>query len=163
MRRMLPAMILWTACDPGSVLPDSNTTTACEKLVSPAPGDHHNAGMGCMTAAGCHNPATLGGGASPYSYAGTVYRDAAGTQPYPGATILISMGGVTKKLVAGTMGNFQISPQELAAPATEGAAMASASACPQTVSMMTTPLPAGVADCNSCHNADGTPGRIHIP
>lgn len=160
---MLPAMVLWTACDAGSVLPDSTISGACEKLVSPAPGDHHNAGMGCMSTAGCHNAATLGGGAPPYSYAGTVYRDAAGTQPYPGATILITMGGTTTKLIAGTMGNFQISPQDLAAPTTAGGAMSSASACPSTVSMMTTALPAGPADCNSCHKADGTPGRIHIP
>src|SRR4051794_1700826 len=106
------ASVLIAACDVGSVLqnvtdPDGNLgqndgsgSATCENLVSPPPTDHHNAGMGCMTATGCHNAGLgLGAGAPEYSCGGTVYKDAAGTQPASGATILVTLNGVTKKLI----------------------------------------------------------------
>ena len=167
------------ACDVGSVLNRDTTDggngsgsgsgsgsngSNCEPLAGSIPTDHHNAGMGCMTAAGCHNAGLgLGANAPEYSYGGTVYRDAAGTQPYPGATILITQGGVTKKLISGDTGNFQLPPILLPAPTAAATSTTSASACPSTSAMAGT-LIAGGGNCNgggTCHG--GTQGKIHLP
>jgi hypothetical protein len=171
--------VLLAGCDVGSVLthnqnnPDGNNGggdsggsngSNCQNLVSPPPVDHHNAGMGCMTAAGCHNAGLgLGAAAPEYSFGGTVYRDAAGTTPYAGATILVTANGVTKKLIAGDQGNFQITPILFAAPTNQATANAQASACPAQTPMVGA-LVGGGGNCNgggTCHG--GTQGKIHIP
>jgi hypothetical protein len=130
----------------------------CETVVaSPALG-HHNAGQTCL-GAGCHLTGNLGAGATEYSYGGTVYRDAAGTQPYAGATILVTNGGVTKKLVTDSLGNFYTTPLLLPAPTN---ATTKASACPTTTPMIGT-LNAGGGNCNNCHKTGGQAAPIHIP
>jgi len=177
---VIVASVLLAACDVGTVLSHNGTDggggggdtggsggSNCEALVSPAPADHHNAGMGCMTAAGCHNAGLgLGAQAPEYSYAGTVYKDAAGTQPYAGATILVTLGGVTKKLIAGDQGNFQITPGLLAAPTTQATANTHGNVCPSVTGTMAGALVAGGGNCNAggtCHGPGGTQGKIHLP
>ncbi len=178
-------LVLLAACDVGSVLQSetggdatsSDSGSTCQNLVTPVPQDNThtapvdpakptNAGQGCMTNMGCHNMALgLGTGAPEYSYAGTVYLDAAGTMPAPGATILVTQGGVTRKLIAGNTGNFQETPTLLAQPSSSATAMTQASSCPATTAMIT-PLTAGQGNCNqggTCHGAGGTQGPIHIP
>lgn len=163
MKRFVLVTMLCSACDVGSVLTASGDASGiCENLVTP-PGDHHNAGMGCMTSAGCHSTVGTGAAAPAYSYAGTVYRDAAGTQPYPGATILVTLGGTTKKLIAGNLGNFQITPAELAAPTAAATAQTTATVCPAASVMQTKLQAAGDGDCNNCHRPGGMTDRIHIP
>jgi hypothetical protein len=176
-RIVVIASVLLVGCDVGSVLshnggPDGggggdsggSGGSNCQTLVSPPPTDHHNAGMGCMTAAGCHNAGLgLGAGAPEYSFAGTVYRDAAGTTPYAGATILVTAGGMTKKLIAGDQGNFQITPILLAAPTNTATANTKGSACPSETAMSGA-LVGGGGNCNgggTCHG--GTQGKIHVP
>ncbi len=171
--------VLIAGCDVGSVLthngnPDGNNGgdsgsngSNCQNLVSPPPTDHHNAGMGCMTAVGCHNAALgLGAAAPEYSFAGTIYRDAAGTSPYSGATILVTANGMTKKLISGDQGNFQITPILMAAPTTAAPANTHASVCPNTDAVMTGSLITGNGNCNAggtCHGAGGTQGKIRLP
>jgi hypothetical protein len=86
---------------------DAGGEAACPDL-NPSPGDgHHTANNvngdpgatevvaheGCLGQAGCHNanlpPAT--GGA--WVYGGEAFKDAQGTQPYAGATIMLSVPG----------------------------------------------------------------------
>jgi hypothetical protein len=171
------------ACDVGSVLEHSATGDGggsgsnCENLVATPPPDHPhtapvdaakptNAGQGCMTAAGCHNAGLgLGAAAPEYSWAGTVFKDAAGTMPYAGATILVTMGGVTKKLIAGDTGNFQITPALFAGPDTGTPGNAIGSVCPSATPMVGT-LITGNGNCGAagtCHGPGGSQGPIHIP
>ncbi len=177
------------ACDVGSVLTQQEMNTdaggsgmgSCEPLFTPVPADNihttpvdptkpTNAGQGCMTAAGCHNLALgLGAGAPEYSYAGTLYLDAAGTMPAAGATILLTSAGVTRKLIAGNTGNFTEVPGLLAGPSGTSTATSSASSCPTTTAMVGL-LVAGNGNCNqggTCHGTGaagtGTQGPIHVP
>jgi hypothetical protein len=177
--------IFFAACDVGSIAtnntggPDGSMPGSdCEAIaVANAPNGHHHAGENCMQAAchliGNHDPA-----APEYSYAGTLYKDLQGTQPYAGATIIVTVGGQTYKMVTaatddmatntdGTagIGNFFI-PAVLAAPST--AAMTGttkASACPTTMPMAT-PLIDNGGNCNLCHAnppTQGAAGKLYIP
>lgn len=177
--------IFFAACDVGSIAtnntggPDGSMGSAgsdCATVATAnAPNGHHNAGLACMTA-GCHLIGNTGVGAPEYSYAGTLYKDVGGTQPYAGATVTVVVGGQTYKMVTaatddlattGTpgVGNFFI-PAVLAAPST--AAMTgstNASACPTTMPMAT-PLIDNGGNCNNCHGAtptQGAAGRVYTP
>lgn len=183
--------IFLAACDVGSIAtnnqggPDgsvggsdsgSNAGSDCEQVnTATAPDGHHNAGMSCMQV-GCHLIGNAGAGAPEYSYAGTLYKDLQGTQPYAGGTVIITVGGQTYKMVAaatddlattGTpgIGNFWI-PAALATPST--AAMTGstkASACPTTMPMAT-PLVDNGGNCNNCHTNPGTQGaagKVYVP
>jgi hypothetical protein len=146
--------------------PGSGPGSDCENLVPAAniATGHHNAGMGCMNAAACHNMALgLGVNAPAYSYAGTVYKNATDTLGYAGATILVTLNGTTTKLISDTLGNFYTTPDLLAAPTTAMPGMTAATVCPAKTAMSGSLVNAG-GNCNAggtCHG--GTQGKIHIP
>lgn len=76
-------------------------------------------GMGCVVA-GCHLTGNTGANAPPFSFAGTVYKDIAGTTPQPGVVVrLFPTTGNTKKSVAVTItdaaGNFSVNDPALTA------------------------------------------------
>jgi hypothetical protein len=141
---------------------DGSQGANCENLTTPNGDGHHNAANACIVA-GCHLEGQTGAGAPAYSYGGTVYKDAAGTQPYAGATILITMGGTTHKLISATNGNFFYTPALLPSPTNANTANAAASVCPDKTAM-TGALVQGGGNCNNCHKtAGGQAPPIHIP
>jgi hypothetical protein len=174
------ASIVLAACDVGSVLErtgvdgngppsdgppggtdGSGSGSDCETLAAPNGDGHHNAGMGCLSNAGCHNAGKgLGANAPEFSFGGTIYKDA--TNPYPGATVLLTANGVTKKIITGTNGNFYVAPITLAAPTALAPVNTKASACPSTTAMSGALVAAG-GDCNSSSCHGGTQGKIHLP
>jgi hypothetical protein len=178
--------IFFAACDVGSVAtnnqggPDGGTGGSdsgsagsdCEAVnTANAPNGHHNAGLSCMTV-GCHLIGNAGAGAPEYSYAGTLYKDLQGTQPYGGATVSIVVGGQTYKMITATTGdagdgagNFFI-PAALATPSTAAmTATTKVSACPNTMPMAT-PLVDNGGNCNNCHAnppSQGAAGKVYVP
>ncbi len=141
----------------------SGSGSNCEVISASPPDGHHNPGMGCRSAAACHNAQLgLGNQAPEYSVGGTIYKDAAGTMPYGGATVFVSVGGATKKTIAATNGNFWFVPALLPAPTATATGTTKASACPNTTAMAGT-LGGGGGDCNSgsCHAA-GAQGPIFV-
>ena len=140
----------------------------CVPVVTAAadiPDGHHNPGMGCMSAAGCHNQALgLGTNAPAYSYGGTLYK-ADKTTPYPGATIVVELGGAAKKVVTANNGNFWMVPgvPGLDPPTNTMTAKTSASGCPN-VAPMATLLTQGSGDCNKsgCHTPGVGTGAIFL-
>jgi hypothetical protein len=158
------ASLLLAACDVGTIPAegsdgggggDDGGGSSCEQLSASPPVGHHNDGMGCRSAAGCHN-STLGLGASApaYSLGGTLYKDMAGTMPYAGATVIVTIGGMTKKAVTADNGNFWFVEALVATPTNSMTGMASASGCPNTLAMSGA-LVNGGGDCNNCHRATG--------
>lgn len=134
----------------------------CEPVNASPPLGHHNAGMGCRTAAGCHNAQLgLGTAAPEYSVAGTVYKDMAGTMPYAGATISVTVGGTTKTAIAANDGNFWFVPAQLPAPTTGTTGTTEASACPNTEPMVGL-LVSGGGDCNNCHRSGGSAMPVYV-
>src|SRR5258708_234928 len=70
----------------------------CVAVSATPPDGHHNPGMGCMSAAQCHNTALgLGVGAPAYTYGGTVFKPDK-TTPYAGAWIVVKLGSAEKKI-----------------------------------------------------------------
>lgn len=179
MTRIALIFILLGACDVGSVLVNQMTTDSgagsgdgavsanCVQPVNPTTNvdslDDGTMVGGCLSNAACHNQTLgLGTGAPAYSYAGTIYHDAAGTQPYSGATIEITlvMNGVptVTKLVSASNGNFFTTQLLAAAPTATQPAMAAAATCPTSTPMTNTLVPAtaaaptqGGGNCNACH------------
>lgn len=160
------------ACDVGDVThhmggPDGGGSgSGCINMATPqtphphAVGGTSNAGQNCM-AAGCHDPApgTQGLGASPWTFAGTLYTTTAGTTGAGGATIRIKFGTtVVKSIATDTDGNFY--GQDAI---TFGMAMTDASSCPS-IKMMTTALQTGDGACSKsgCHVAGGNPGPMSL-
>ena len=163
------------ACDVGEI-PDATTDgggggsdgsgsgSNCEPIAAAPPAGHHNPGMGCRSAAGCHNAALgLGTGAPEYSIAGTVYKDRMGMMAYPGATVLVTIGGTTHKSIAADNGNFWFVPALVPGPSATMTGMTSASACPNTIAMGGL-LVNGGGDCNSsnCHAPASTQGAVYV-
>jgi len=135
--------------------PDASPDAACEAVSATPPAGHHNPGMGCRSSAACHNAQLgLGAGAPEYSAAGTFYKDTAGTMPYPGASVTITVNGVTKKTVAADNGNFWFVPALLPAPTNAETGNVFASACPNTA-VMAGAIVSGGGDCDNCHRAAG--------
>lgn len=130
------------------------------------PQGHHNAGMGCMSAAGCHNQALgLGTGAPAYSIGGTLYK-ADKTTPFPGATIVVKIGAAEKSVVAADNGNFWMVPgvAGIDPPTNTDQGETKASGCPDVIPMVGK-LTAGGGDCNKggCHTPGVGQGAIHLP
>jgi hypothetical protein len=162
------ALLTVGACDVGSVVdrppgqdldtPDAGdelgpdaSELACEEPVQNVGSGNHNPGQPCMM---CHSPAGPGPN---WKLAGTVYTDAAGTDPVVGATIVvIDANGTRFELPTATNGNFY-TPQNVAFPVT-----VEASKCPDSNPMI---AQSATGDCNSggCHSAGSTSGRIHLP
>lgn len=122
----------------------------CEEPAATLPNGNHNAGLACRS---CHNGSTVG--APTWTIAGTLYDSKAGTAPVAGATILVrDANGVERKLITASNGNFYTA-EAVAFPVT-----VAASKCPDTKAMTGTP---GDGDCNNCHTANSSQGRIHLP
>jgi hypothetical protein len=133
---VIASMSLLAACDVGSVLAHEGggdgggddgaiADNACPPAVVNGDSGHHAAnGMpgdavataitsheGCMGQAGCHNINETPGASGPYDYGGEAFKDAAGTIPYAGATILLSTVGATpqyQKLTVAQNGFFYL-------------------------------------------------------
>ena len=170
-----------TGCDVGALpgfAPDGGTggsgsdtgsgsgsqSAVCEELnVGGAPDGHHNEGMNCI-AAGCHSETQPGAGAPPYSYAGTFYTDATGTAPMAGATIFFKLGGVEKKVLTASNGNFFITPGVggIEAPTNTATATTRVSGCPTVSTPMVGALVQGGGNCNNCHRIGGTTTPMHL-
>jgi len=181
-------LALAAACDVGSVVsnnqggPDgstggtdtgggSNGSSAgsnCEAIqTANAPDGHHNAGMTCL-AAGCHLIGNPGAGAPEYAAAGTIYKDTAGTQPYPGATVIMKVGGTTTKMIAAATGdagpgagNFFVAKALATPPSAAMTGTTSASACPNTSAMSENLVDNG-GNCNNCHRTGGTTLPLYV-
>lgn len=120
-------------------IPDGADLSCAEAQTATDDG-HHYPGMPC---AGCHDGAI---GPS-FTVGGTLYADAAGSQPVAGVTItLIDADAKRIDMVASQNGNFWTA-QAVAFPVTTYA-----SSCPDVVPMMTQ---SASGDCNSggCHGA----------
>jgi len=159
--------LVLVACDvgeiPGLAGDGGGSGSNCEVIAAAPPDGHHNPGMGCRSAAACHSAQLgLGTDAPEYSVGGTIYKDVAGTMPYGGATIFVTVGGVTKKTISATNGNFWFVPALLPAPTATMTGTTSASACPNTTPMAGT-IGGGGGDCNSgsCHAA-GAQGPVYV-
>jgi len=140
----------------------SGSGSNCEAIAAAPPAGHHNPGLGCRTGAGCHNAALgLGTNAPEYSIAGTLYKDSAGTMPYPGGTVLVTIGGMTHKSIAADNGNFWFVPALVASPTATTPGTTSASACPNTQPMIGQ-IVAGGGDCNNCHRNGGTTLPVYV-
>src|SRR5262249_45753922 len=116
--------------------------------------------MACITV-GCHLDGQNGVNAPSFSYGGTVWKDAAATMPYAGATILITINGTTHKIISGTNGNFHIPSVLIPSPTQANTA---ASPCPDKTAM-SGQLVTGGGNCNTCHTAGAGAQAppIHIP
>jgi len=184
------SLALVAACDVGSVVSNnqggadgsiggsngsngsdgSNAGSNCSAVVTDTanlPNGHHNAGMTCMTA-GCHLIGNAGAGAPEYSFAGTLYKDTGGTQPYAGATIIVTVGGTQHKVVTSATGdagpgagNFFIAKALATPPSAAMTGTTSASACPNTNAMAENLVDNG-GNCNNCHRTGGTTTPLYV-
>jgi len=127
-------------CDPPAATPD---TGACTGGAQP--------GTDCLM---CHHQ---GGGAAPYTFAGTLY-DAAGARPVAGATIYLqdSAGNVATAITRPN-GNFFTADGFVQYPA-----KAFVSLCPDVLAMVGPVDQISGANCNTsgCHTAGF---RVHVP
>ncbi|HTR53737.1 MAG TPA: hypothetical protein VMJ10_23750 [Kofleriaceae bacterium] len=109
-------------------------------------------------AAGCHNPANLGTGAPPWSFAGTIYTASGGSTPAPAAVVrVLDANSQLYIAVADQDGNFSFyTATPIAFPA-----QTNVTSCPTLTSMGTTITATGQGGCNSCHST--TPGSQSTP
>lgn len=170
---MLSAVL--AACDVGSVLvnhggPDGGSNTdsgggkmdaggnGCVALAPNGDDGHHNAGMACI-ASGCHLAAAPGAGATPWAYAGTLYKSD-GVTPVVGATIIISNGaGTPMTATTGANGNFHFAAPPTIPPSAN--TKTSVSGCPD-VKAMNGAITPGNGNCNNCHRPGGTTTTIKL-
>ncbi len=173
--------LMFAACDVGTVLQhatgdsggggdDAGSGSNCGSAGLTPRGSHmhtaggtSNAGMGCMSATGCHNSAMAPGGPA-YAYAGTVYKSQAElTTIMPAATIIVYSGGKTIRMLSDMDGNFFIEEGLAPAPSNTVVTNTNATLCP-TIQMMSSGLVAGGGNCNSssCHAPSATQGSIHL-
>ncbi len=135
---------------PGS--PDASFSATCDDQVSPVADGYHKRGTACL--AGCHDNAY--GSLPPFTLAGTLYSDAAGTATISGATLhAVDNYGNDVTIVTTDNGNFWTTGA-VTFPVSMRASM-----CPDD-SSMSAPVNSSGADCNAggCH-ASGS--RIHLP
>lgn len=128
----------------------------------------HNAGRSCMQS-GCHPTSGGGGDAPPLLIGGTVYKDYAGTTPYPGVEIrVLDSNGNSASTVSGSNGNFYIRAGQsgVTFPAIVGARDGTATR--PMVTQLTGDM--GSCDQNGCHVVGGGPTTntgnyypIHVP
>jgi len=139
------------AGDPGDpTAPDAGggDPAACAEPVADPGTGNHNSGAACIA---CH----LTNAGPDFTLAGTLYTSKAGTATLAGATVIVvDAAGDEVRLVTKTNGNFYTT-QQLTFPV-----KVRASRCPDSAAM-TAGAPAG--DCNGCHTASATQGRIHLP
>ncbi len=123
----------------------SGTNLPCENATTPNGDGHHYAGMDCLN--GCHDHG--------FTLAGTLFTNATGNQPVPGATItIVDSNNQTIDLVTASNGNFY-TRQALAFPV-----LTMASQCPSAVKMNAAVAASG-RGCNGCHVVGLS--QIHLP
>jgi hypothetical protein len=107
--------------------------------------------------ANCHNAATPGNGAQPFTFAGTLYTAAGGATGVGGATVRVKFGATTLTAVTDSDGNFY-SVGAITYPAT-----VDVTSCPK-VTPMVGQLQTSNGACNSsgCHAVGGSPGPIGL-
>lgn len=129
--------------------PPPDAPDGCELRITNVGTGHHNPGTDCLS---CHQGQDP---LAPYlSIGGTAYKDAEGTEPIAGATVIVIDGnGNVIKLPTMQNGNFYTSVT-LTPPFSTGITM-----CPDTIPMITNFTD---GDCNSCHRATGSPGRVWL-
>jgi len=162
---LLVTLVFASACDVGSVLANTGADAGgsdCPVGTATPPHMHaaggtSNQGMACIVA-GCH--ADTSKGESIYNYAGTVY-DSTGTTGVGGIYVLVTLGGVTKKALTDSDGNFYIPDPILAVPT---ALMSASTKVCNGPTPMTGVLVAGQGNCSqagTCHG--GSQGKVHSP
>jgi hypothetical protein len=172
-RTLVVLLSALAACDVGTVLtsPHNNGPDAHQMGGGDGPvsnvcnltpnGDdgHHNAGQACVVA-GCHLAASPGAGATPWMYAGTLYKTDKVT-PVVGAEIVIKVGATTVTATTGANGNFHIATQPPPAVLLNQSPNVQATGGAPCTSSMTGQLTApGGGNCNNCHTAGGTAGSV---
>lgn len=158
--------------DAGGGNADDDKNVCEPRATTIAPAHNHGgnpvgarARTGCMDT-GCH--AATGGGAMPFAFAGTVYKEPTGTTLVAGATVRIFKMGNNKSLaeaVTDDAGNFYI-PNPGMYTAFPYITHATVCGVSQDIRLMNTPIAdAGTANCNagtSCHGAAGSAGAIYL-
>ena len=81
--------------------------------------------------------------------------------PYPGATVIVTIGGMTHKSIAADNGNFWFVPALVPGPSATMPGTTSASACPNTAPMVGQ-IVAGGGDCNNCHRNGGSTLPVYV-
>ena len=128
----------------------------CDPVMTPSDGTGDCTGGGkpgddCLM---CHQQ----GGATPFTFAGTLYSDGVGTMPVAGATIYVEdAGGNIATAVTHGQGNFFSTTAFVTYPARTFASL-----CPDVTAMTGVVDTFTGANCNTsgCHN-DGF--RVHVP
>jgi hypothetical protein len=147
---------------PRDVCSDRGTPGAAHVHVA-APATNR-AGIGCV-AVGCHLAGQTGAGASPYAFAGTVYKQVGGTAPNPGAVVRIFKEGPTGVFtkvtqgVADDAGNFRIAGNFTDFPYITDVSVCGADAPVMGIRPMIGPIGNANANCNggaACHAVPGT-------
>lgn len=130
--------------------PDANRE--CVPRVNQVTSGHHNPGTNCLE---CHNGQQQNLGAPIFTFGGTVYAQD-GVTPVVGATVIV-VDAEGKDVRVPTMqnGNFW-STEPMVPPYVTGV-----SRCPSNNATMIENFRDG--DCNSCHGATGSPGRVTFP
>jgi hypothetical protein len=133
--------------EPDAQPPPPDARLDCEVKHNAVGSGYHNPGTPCLE---CHNGQQAG--APRFSIGGTVFRDAAGTIPVVGATVIVIDGnGLVVKLPTQQNGNFY--SQAILSPPF----VTAVSQCPDNVPMLSNFVS---GDCNSCHRAVGEPGYV---
>ena len=157
------ALLVLGACDVGSVLVNNGTPdggTGCVNAATPGATHLHvaggtpNQGQICLVS-GCHLAASLGAGANPFAFAGTLYTTAAGTTIATGATVKVAFGTTTLTATTDADGNFTVLGT-LTFPATS-----LATECPSLKPMVAS-LGTGGGNCNNCHRLGGTTSPMFL-
>jgi len=139
--------------DPSDPVPDAGptgTALACDDVVPNVGNGEHHPGEACIACHGAENEGPT------FTIAGTLYTDAVGTAPVPGATIhIIDANGVDIPVISRANGNFYTT-QQIAFPIKTHVGL-----CPNVRQMIGAVQQTG-GDCNSagCH---GTTFRVNIP
>ena len=132
---------------PDAAPPQPDADLDCEPQIQTVGTGYHNPGTACLD---CHQGQQAG--APFFTIGGTVYKDAAGTLPVKGATVLvIDAENRVVKLPTMLNGNFYTSAQ-LTPPY-----ITVVSRCPDNVPMISN---FSDGDCNSCHSGLKNPGRV---
>jgi hypothetical protein len=135
--------------EPDAIPPPPDARLDCEPQHATVGSGYHNPGQNCLE---CHNGQQAG--APIFTLGGTAYADEDGTIPLVGATVIVIDGdGNVVKLPTQQNGNFYTSAQ-LSPPY-----VTAVSQCPDNVPMITN---FSDGDCNSCHGAVGSPGRVYF-
>jgi hypothetical protein len=184
---LIGSLCIGAACDVGSVLAqqttdggnpagsgDGGTAEAACPALNPTPATGHHAANGaagdagatiitahegCLGQAGCHNQNLTPTPGYIWSYGGEAYQDLAGTTPYAGATVMLSIAGsppTTIMMPVSANGFFWLPTGMGGFPAPSATQTVSAVLCVGTNKLnMSTPLAAVQAGSGTDGNCNG--------